>query len=283
MTNHPGTNDERPATSDDVEPDFAVPFTRARRPCGTALLSPNLAGFAIHLFTTREVELRGDRAAQGWRQVAASVGVPASRLVRLKQLHGTAAIAIRAGEEFSVADDELDRPHADIVMTDDCTVAVAVQVADCVPLLLADRATGAVAAVHAGWRGTAAGAVGETIAAMRVVFGTRAADVVAAIGPCIGPCCYEVGADVLDAFRRAGFLESGIGRWFLREPDGSHFMLDLARATNDQLQSAGVDRHSIVASGLCTACHPALFHSYRRDGAGTGRLAAVIRPRETGE
>jgi copper oxidase (laccase) domain-containing protein len=112
---------------------------------------------------------------------------------------------------------------------------------------------------------------------MRMNFGTRARDLTVAIGPSIGPCCYEVGPDVLDAFRRVGFSEAEIGRWFRRAARGERLTLDVAKAVIDQLHSGGVPVGGIDACSLCTACHPALFHSYRRDGAGTGRMAAVIR------
>jgi len=261
-----------------IEPVPAHPFHWSRQPWGLALLSGHFSGCAVHLFTTRDVDLRGPLARDGWREVAASVGVDAARLVRLEQVHGTASVAVRAGDGYRVADDEGNGPRADIVMTDDPTVAVSVQVADCVPMLLADRRTGAVAAVHAGWRGTAARAALEALAAMRANFGTRARDLIAAIGPSIGPCCYQVGSDVLDAFLRAGSSDAEVGRWFGRTPKGDGLTLDVARANIDQLRSGGIPPNSIDACGFCTACHPALFHSYRRDGAGTGRLAAVIRP-----
>ncbi len=262
-----------------IETHPAHPFEWIEQPWGMALRSGRLADIADHFFTTRDVDLRGPRAAEGWHRVASSVGVPADRLARLKQVHGTAAIVIRAGDAFTVSDDEAARPHADIVMTDDPSMAVAVQVADCVPVLLADRVTGAVAAVHAGWRGTAAGAVRQAVSAMRTHFKSRAADLVAAVGPSIGPCCYQVGSDVVAAFSAAHFSREDIARWFRPDHEDGRFRLDVARANVDQLRSAGVRFDNIHACDLCTACHPPLFHSYRRDGAHTGRLAAVIRPR----
>ncbi len=232
-----------------------------------------------HVFTTHDLVLRGAGAERGWDQLARAIGVMPDRLVRPKQVHGVEVIAIRAGAavSFVVHSDE-ERLPADIVMTDDPSVAVAVQVADCVPLLLADPSSGAVAAVHGGWRGTAAGVTRVAVRAMTAHFGTNPCDLLAALGPSIGACCYQVGADVADAFRASGFREDEMQAWFRRDNAVDRYRLDVPRATVDQLKAAGVKTSNISACGLCTACHPSLFPSYRRDGAGTGRIAGAIRP-----
>ena len=262
-----------------IEPRPAYPFAWTPQPWGAALHSARLDEVALHLFTTRDLVLRGPHSDDGWRQLAAAMGVKASRLVRLKQVHGTGVIVIRAGESRKEAKTDAGRPRADIVMTDDPTVAVAVHVADCVPLLLADSVTGAVAAVHAGWRGTAAGAARQAVSAMQSHFGTRPVDLIAAMGPSIGPCCYQVGSDIVEAFRAAGTAHAQIREWFRPLAEGGPYRLDLAKASIDQLRAAGLDPANIDTCGLCTACHPSLFHSYRRDGVRTGRLAGVIRPK----
>ncbi len=165
-------------------------------------------------------------------------------------------------------------------MTDDPSVALAIQVADCVPLLLADRQTGAVAAVHAGWRGTAAGAAPAAVTALVREFGVRPERLVVAQGPSIGPCCYTVGDELVDAFRAGGFARNA-DRWFVRDDTGS-LKLDVWAANRDQLVSSGVPAAAIHAAGLCTSSRPDLFASYRRDGPGAGRIAAVIRSRGEG-
>jgi copper oxidase (laccase) domain-containing protein len=114
------------------------------------------------------------------------------------------------------------------------------------------------------------------VAAMMLNLGAPPVDLCAAIGPSIGPCCYEVGAELIDAFRLAGHTQEQVAAWFHRR-NGSWY-LDLWRANADQLAAAGVPRSAIHLSRLCTACHPVWFDSYRRDGASTGRLAAYIRP-----
>ena len=154
-------------------------------------------------------------------------------------------------------------------MTSNGDVAVAVQAADCVPLLLLDSRSGAVAAAHAGWRGTAAGVAQSTTRAMAQHFGTRAADLIVAIGPSIGPCCYQVGEELLAYFGSDG------RRWFYRL--AGSWMLNLWSANRDQLLEAGVKSENIHVAELCTAMHADLFDSYRRDGTGAGRMAAAIR------
>jgi YfiH family protein len=158
---------------------------------------------------------------------------------------------------------------ADIIMTSHPGVAVAVQAADCVPLLFFDPATGAAAAAHAGWRGTAAGVAQSTARAMAEHFGTKAADLIVAIGPSIGPCCYRVGDELVPRFGGEG------RRWFFRLAGA--WMLNLWSANRDQLLDAGVKSDQIHVAELCTAMHPELFDSYRRDGAAAGRMAAAIR------
>ncbi len=240
-------------------------------PWGRSLRSRPLAASADHLFTTRQLRLRGDGEAGEWALVAAALGVEGGRLARLKQVHGREAIVLGRGD--AVTWEPSWRPHADIVATDDPSLAIAVQVADCVPLLLAAAGGRAVAAVHAGWRGTCAGAGPAGVETLRRAFGVPPSDLVVAIGPSIGPCCYVVGDEVLARFREA---DPASTRWFARDAEGRQ-RLDLWSANVDQLEAAGVPRDAIRVSRLCTACHPELFHSYRRDGPGTGRIAAAIK------
>ena len=132
---------------------------------------------------------------------------------------------------------------------------VAVKTADCIPILLVDERWRAVAAVHAGWRGTAAGIAADAVAAMSRRFGTRAADLHAAIGPGIGKCCYEVGAEVAARF-------GGQGRGHI----------DLPAANRRQLEEAGVTPERVYASNLCTMCRREEFYSFRRDPEAAGRM-----------
>ncbi len=257
-----------------------------------ALVCRALEPFAAHLFTTREWRLGSapaDRRADAWAEVAAGVGAAPDRLVRLDQVHRADVVVVR-GEFLLPPQSAL--PAADIVVCADDRFAVAVQAADCVPLLVADRRTGAVAAAHAGWRGMAARVPQEAVAALVRELGSSPADLIAAIGPSIGACCYEVGSDVRQAFADAGFDGHALSRWFadaprpttrnpsmlgsphLRRPD--HWYFDGWAAVRDQLEASGVPAEQVHAAELCTASHPELC-SYRRDGVAAGRIAGVIR------
>jgi hypothetical protein len=224
---------------------------------------------APHLFTTRDVELRDKDEA--WGAVAASLGVTRDRLLLIRQVHGTAVAIARQGSHGT-----WDRPEADIIITDAPDVAIGVRVADCAPVLLFDRRHGAAGAVHAGWRGTAAQAVISGVRALQQTFNSQPSNLVAAIGPCLGECCGEVGPDVIEAFRSGGADRASIDRWF-RPGRGDRSLLDLARANRDQLIRAGVPSDAIFDSGLCTKTHHARLHSYRADRERAGRTLGAIR------
>jgi YfiH family protein len=192
-------------------------------------------------------------------------------MLMLRQVHGRTVAIVHAGFQPPWR-----LPEADAIVTNDCTVALVVRVADCAPILLADRRTGAVAAIHAGWRSTMQRIATFALSTMRDTFGTDPADVVAAVGPSLGACCGEMGEEVVDAFRSAGHDAATVGRWFLREP-GRRPQFDLWRANREQLEDGGVPSSAIHLSGLCTRSHPEAFHSYRASGHAAGRMAAVIR------
>ncbi len=201
-------------------------------------------------------------------------------------MHGHAVVTVRAGSAGMPGGGALDsRPEADALIGDDPGSALAVMTADCVPLLLADQRTGAVAAVHAGWRGTAAKIVGEALTAMQRAFGTDPANLIAVIGPAIRPCCYEVGTELVDAFAAQQHERYLIDRWFIAKPprrgerEIPKLRLDVAGANRDQLILAGVPEGRIFDCGLCTAMQLDVLTSFRAEGAAAGRLAAVIRPR----
>jgi hypothetical protein len=170
---------------------------------------------------------------------------------------------------------------------------LSVQTADCVPILLVDPKNRAVAAVHAGWRGTLQRIVAKAIGKMRMQFGSSPADMVAAIGPCIGGCCYEVGVEVAVEFKSQfpnaseWFDELRTGdepnplQWLNMAPPGHQpppksVLLDLRKANRAQLLDAGLRAESIAVSDLCTACSRDLLFSYRKEAGMTGRLMSVI-------
>lgn len=205
-----------------------------------------------------------DRVPHGFGE-RGSAGPP--DLCRPKQVHGAAVVdagACAAGV----------MPEADAVVSGLPGVAVGVVTADCVPVLMATAAGDAVAAVHAGWRGLAEGVLPAAVAALRETAG-GSPRMIAAIGPYIGACCYEVDAPVLDALgARFGAALAGA----TRPARSGHARLDLGDLARAALVAAGVAPADVGAlAGVCTHCDAERFHSYRRDGPRAGRLVHFIR------
>jgi hypothetical protein len=254
---------------------------------GPVLVCRELERHAAHLFTTAHWTL-GARTTSGddhaaWDQVARAIDLTFDTLHRPRQVHGKAVVLPSAHSRIS---------PGDIIVTNDPLLGLAVQSADCVPLLIVDPTMTAVGAAHAGWRGLAAGVPTAAVQAMKKNFGSRSADLVVALGPSIGACCYEVGREVRDTFA-AKFSDAELDGWFSEEPKrltnnppmpgrGSerrpdHWFFDTWRSVRDQLEAAGVGPERIFSTELCTASHPNVLCSYRRDGTPTGRMAAAIR------
>jgi YfiH family protein len=258
-----------------AEPRPGGGFVWAHHAPAPAFVCRPLAEAAHHLYTTRAWRLgsRPEEVDEAWAELAAAVGVAPDQLVRARQVHGREAVVVRRGDRTGRGP----AGDADILTTDDPSRALAVQAADCAPILLADRATGAVAAAHAGWRGLAAGVPAAAVQAMVDAWGSRPADLVAAVGPSIGACCYEVGSAVHEAFVAAGFSRAAIDLWFGVEHRPGHWQFDGWASARDQLAAAGVPDDRIHLSRLCTGCFPDRLCSYRRQGAAAGRMAALVR------
>jgi hypothetical protein len=229
-----------------------------------------LAAAAPHFFTARELALREDD--DDWRQVAAYAGVESDKLLLVRQVHG-AGIALAPRDRSG----PWARPKADIIATDDPESAIGIRTADCVPILLAEETGRAVAAIHAGWRGLAARAPIVGVNALLERYGIRPERLIAAIGPAIGACCYEVGADTRQTFVEAGHHSRMLERWFDPRPGGK-FHLDTVLAAREQLEGTGMQPSRIHSADLCTKTHMNVFHSYRAQDAGAGRMVALIRP-----
>jgi hypothetical protein len=266
-------------------------FEWIRAPWGPALRCRPLQQHADHCFTTRQPALPagGLTPGDGWHRIALAFGVPVRLVVRMHQVHGTHTRVVRRGDMLPES-----WGTGDAAVADHPGVALSVKVADCVPILLADARTGAVAAAHAGWRGTAGGVAGQAVQAMASAFGSHPADLVAAIGPSIGPCCYSVGQDVRAVFDADGRWAANLDRWFSPTSIGTPahgvpgapppngvplFFLDTWAANADQLCAAGIPASAVHLSRLCTSCHREVFHSYRVDGSEAGRMAGVIKCR----
>ena len=162
--------------------------------------------------------------------------------------------------------------YCDALTTRTPRIMLGVKTADCVPVLLADAVTGACAAVHAGWRGTLSLIVAHTVERLATEYGTQAGDVSAAIGPAANACCYEVGSEVIEAFREKF---SDADHLFQPTRDG-HALVDLQRANREQLIAAGVPFEQIYTAPLCTMCRTDLFFSYRREKRTHGRVGRLM-------
>lgn len=210
-----------------------------------------------------------ERVVENRRRLLAAAGVAGLRVVGPRQVHSAEVTALAAAEPLP----EGGVVAGDAVLTDRLNLALLILAADCVPILLSDRECGVIGAVHAGWRGTAGGIVAVAVATMAARFGSRPAAIVAALGPAISRCCYEVGPEVLAAVAARTPLPPAA--LYDRLPGGKG-RLDLIAANTAQLIAAGVPPARIGAGGGCTACEPARFFSHRRDGEPSGRGGAVI-------
>ena len=208
-------------------------------------------------------------------RLASSLGIPAGNLHQAMQVHG-ANLVVAGGDPGATLALEADALSAE----PGTGHAVAVRVADCVPVLLADPASGRVVAAHAGWRGVEAGVVPRSIRHLAETPGAgRPEAFVAAIGPCIGPCCFEVGRDVGE--RIAGVSAPEVITRRGAGERGDKVYVDLRLAVRAQLRAGGLADDSIDdvpgrGPEGCTRCERALFYSYRRDGDASGRLLGVI-------
>ena len=220
------------------------------------------------------------------RRFQTAAGAKDLPLITLKQFHS---------DVIHVFDNPSTAPcRGDASITNRPNLLLAIQTADCVPILLVDPQKRAIAAIHAGWRGTLARIAAKTIGKMHMHFGTNPRDLLAAIGPSIGPCCYEVGTEVATQFLsqfadapsyfdefRTGDEPNPI-QWLNMMPPGHQppprgVLLDLRKANRSQFLAVGLRPQNIHTIDLCTACcHPDLLFSYRKQGPQSGRLMSVI-------
>ena len=222
-----------------------------------------------------------------------AIGASKMRVVALRQIHSDIVHRVDSADGFAT----VESLQGDALITRAPGVLLVVQTADCVPILLADTKNHAVAAIHSGWRGTVRRIAEKTLGRMQMEFGTRPEDVVAALGPGIGRCCYEVGTDVAKEFHAqfpdarewfdgpyealaAGESDPNWLPWLTMKPPGHApppltVQLDLIAANRAILAGAGVSPANISLSGYCTSCRTDLLFSYRRERT-TGRLMAAI-------
>ena len=236
---------------------------------GDALRCRPLSAVAQHLFTSRQLALPDDAA---WRAALTSVGSTADRLMRVKQVHGNVVRVLKRDQVPELAHTQ--RPDGDAIVSNEAGLTLAVMVADCVPILLCDPIHGAAAAIHAGWRGTCARVGPAAVEAMQREFGCHPPDLIAAIGPSVGPDDYQVGDSLVTSFREAGHPQASVDRWFTRR--GDKLFLDLWAANTDQLIDAGLGAEHIHLCALSTVSRPDIFDSYRVEGEKAGRMAGII-------
>jgi purine-nucleoside/S-methyl-5'-thioadenosine phosphorylase / adenosine deaminase len=219
------------------------------------------------------------------RRLQSAMNAKELALVTLKQFHSDLVVRFDANPA--------EPQHADAAITNHSGLLLAVQTADCIPILLVDPKKRAVAAIHAGWRGTLRRIAAKAVGHMRMDFGSKPEDLLAAIGPAIGGCCYEVGTEVaaeflsqfadapdfFDEFRTGD--EPNPIQWLNQMPPGhqpppKNVLLDLRKANHSQLRALGLHENNIFVSNLCTADRPDLLFSYRKQGANSGRQMAAI-------
>jgi len=250
------------------------------------LLESPLADGFTHGFTTRAggvsappfdaLNLGGKwgddpaNVAENRRRLGRALGRP----IIARQVHGAVVARVRAGDQ----PEAIARLEADALCSDAPGVTLGIFVADCIPALLADPRTGAFAAVHAGWRGTVAGVLPAAVRSLATELGARPEDLRIALGPAIGPCCFEVGGEVVAAFLSL-FPDARDRGVVLPSPRGAagKSNIDLKAANCLLLERAGVSPEAIDAGPECTHCDRARFFSFRRDGSSTGQQMGVIR------
>jgi polyphenol oxidase len=240
----------------------------------------------VHGFTTRAGGVSGPpfeslnlggkwgddpaHVSENRRRLERAVGGP---IAVARQVHGATVVRVRAGDDRAA----LAGTDADGLCTDVPGVSLGVFVADCIPAVLVDPRTGACAAVHAGWRGTVARVLPAAVRVLASEFGARPADLRVALGPAIGPCCFEVGPEVVAAFE-AMVPDARARAIVVPSPRGTagKANIDLKAANRLLLERAGVAAEAIDAGPECTSCDRARFYSFRRDGNATGQLMGVV-------
>lgn len=232
-----------------------------------------LGGVSTGIYASLNLRIHCDDSpdclCENYRRVFAALDMP-DGAVFSRQVHGKTVRAVTAADLHALFTPV---PYeADGLITDVPGLPLIIFTADCVPILLHDGVRGAAGAVHAGWRGTVLDIAGEAVRRMGAEYGCRPADVHAAIGPCIGPCCFETGPEVPAALREA----LGASAEGLIVPRGEKFLVDLKGANRLFLERAGVPSENIDVSDVCTMCHPETYWSHRYTQGQRGVQGSLI-------
>lgn len=233
--------------------------------------STRIGGVSEGPFATLNVAVgpgdRPDHVAENLRRFSAELGVDPEVLYQTSQVHGATVRLIDPDDDrLEVLHDE-----ADALVASSPEVAIGIRTADCVPILVHDATTGMVAAIHAGWRGVVGGVIPSAVAHL-AIRARSPKGIVAAIGPCIGVECFEVGEEVASAIAESAPDVDVVDRTH----EKPH--VDLRVAVRSQLRALGIDDAAIEDVAGCTRCDAERFFSHRRDGARSGRLLAAIAP-----
>lgn len=239
-------------------------------------LSSRFGGLSTSPFHSLNLGLHtGDKAEQvvsNRRLFCQAVGVDPLKVVTAEQVHGERIHCVTmqdAGRGAEVYEQAI--PATDALITNIPGLPLMLFFADCVPVLIADPVHHAVAISHAGWKGTVAKIAQKTILTMQSHFNTQPADCMIGIAPSIGPCCYQVGEDVINQVKQQ------FPNWAqLLSQSGKNHFLNLWEANRAQLMEIGVHSDNIIVSNICTSCNSELFYSYRADHGHTGRIGAII-------
>lgn len=204
------------------------------------------------------------RVLSNWDNLATAFAIPLEQFLVVNQVHGDAIFVIKPHGSYFSSRDEL---NYDAIVTTRANLAICIKTADCVPVFIVDKVKKVIAVAHAGWKGTALEISAKVISLMQNQYRCQPQDILAAIGPSIGKCCYEVDSTTADAFRKLSnyelFLQQG------KKKD--KWMLDLPEANRMQILATGIPEGNIEVSGYCTTCNQDMFFSHRGSGGVTGR------------
>ena len=211
---------------------------------------------------------------QNWSKLADAFAIPLEQFLVLNQVHGDGIFVIKPQDLNFPSHNEL---NYDAIVTNRPGLAICIKTADCVPVFLVDKVKRVIAVVHAGWRGTALAICVKVIRLMQDQYGSLPQNIIAAIGPSIGRCCYEVDSITADAFGTQKDKES----FLFPQEAKNKWLLDLPEANRRQILNCGVPETNIELSGYCTMCNQDIFFSHRGSGGITGRQINFMMIKET--
>ncbi len=234
-----------------------------------------LGGVSEGYFSSMNMSFnRGDKresVAENYRIICNEIGVDVNNLVLSKQTH-TDNIKTVSENDRGTGFSRPEFTDIDGLITNCRKVALVIQYADCTPLLFCDPVKKVIASAHSGWRGTVKRIGAKTVEKMVSDFGCRREDIIAAVGPSIGGCCYEVDDVLFSAFADENF---DTDLYFLKKDNGK-YMLDLKRVNEDILLKSGIKTQNLEVCDICTACNTESLYSHRVMGGKRGNLAAII-------